>query len=222
MEHSCHKCNQPVEDGIPFCSHCGAPQIRVAIPEPVLERAPAGDEALPAPQPLILQGSQGAALISVPMRWSQTLRPCALAALIAIGLTSLGLYPLVAIFGAGALAVPLYRRGSTAVMKAAAGARLGALTGLICFAMSVILMSVAALVSHKGPEVRSTLLDLIKQAAAKTNDPQTLAMFDYFRTPSGLVVMMLMALVLTFFVMIVLASLGGALSGAFLGRRDRR
>ncbi len=34
MDHPCHKCGQSAEDGVPFCSHCGAPQIRVAMAEP--------------------------------------------------------------------------------------------------------------------------------------------------------------------------------------------
>jgi hypothetical protein len=95
MEHQCHKCSQPVEDGIPFCSHCGAPQIRVMVAEPTAAE-PAGDR--PLSTPLILQAAQGAALISVPTRWSQTLRPCALAAVIAIGLAMLNLNPFVLIF----------------------------------------------------------------------------------------------------------------------------
>jgi hypothetical protein len=65
------------------------------------------------------------------------------------------------------------------------------------------------------------MLDAIQQAAARTNDAQALAVLEYFRTPSGLAVMMVLALVFVFLVSIALAALGGALSGAFLGRRDR-
>ena len=34
MDHPCYKCGHSVEDGKPFCLECGAPQIRVAMPEP--------------------------------------------------------------------------------------------------------------------------------------------------------------------------------------------
>ena len=48
MDHPCYKCGHSIEDGKPFCSQCGAPQIRVAMPEPSLELVPAGDGAVPA------------------------------------------------------------------------------------------------------------------------------------------------------------------------------
>ena len=35
MEQPCYKCRQLVEEGRPFCPHCGAPQIRVLVAEPV-------------------------------------------------------------------------------------------------------------------------------------------------------------------------------------------
>jgi zinc-ribbon domain len=219
MEHQCHKCGEPVEDGIPFCAHCGAPQIRVTI-EPASASEPAGDKSLATP--LILQSSQATALISVPTRWSQTLRPCALAAVIAIGLATLNLNPFVLIFGAGALAVPLSRRfNSATIITAGAGARLGAVTGVLCFGMLVALWAVVVAVSHKGEEFRNTLLEGIQQAAARTTDPQALAVFAYLRTPAGLAVMMLFTAVVLFFTSIALASLGGALSGALFGRRNR-
>ena len=34
MEQPCYKCGQTVEEGIPFCPHCSAPQIRVVVAEP--------------------------------------------------------------------------------------------------------------------------------------------------------------------------------------------
>ena len=33
MDYSCHKCGYSIEEGRPFCSQCGAPQIRVAVPD---------------------------------------------------------------------------------------------------------------------------------------------------------------------------------------------
>ncbi len=45
MDHPCHKCGHSVEDGKPFCSQCGAPQIRVAMPEASPRVAPGGSAA---------------------------------------------------------------------------------------------------------------------------------------------------------------------------------
>src|SRR6202046_4320983 len=42
MDHPCYQCGHIVEDGKPFCAQCGAPQIRVAMPE-ALTQAAAGN-----------------------------------------------------------------------------------------------------------------------------------------------------------------------------------
>ncbi len=221
MDHPCYKCAQLVEDGVPFCAHCGAPQIRVALPDPPPATVPSAAEAATQGNP-VLPGSPNAPLAYLPTRWVGTLQPCALAALISVLLIALGLNPFVAMLGAGILAVIFSRRRSPEmVIKAGTGARLGAISGLFCFGMSAALEAIVVAVFHKGPEVRNAMLQVIQQAAAKSNDPQVTAALDYFKSPQGLAVMLLFALVSAFFASIILGSIGGALGGAFLGRRDR-
>jgi hypothetical protein len=221
MDHSCYKCAQSVEDGVPFCAHCRAPQIRVIIPDaPPVAVGPV-DETFAKSNP-ILPGSPNAPLAYLPMRWITTLQPCVLAALISVLLIALGLNPFVAMLGAGILAVLFSRRRSPEiVIKAGTGARLGAISGLFCFGMSAILEAFVVAVFHKGPEVRTAMLQVIQQAATKTNDPQVTAALEYFKTPQGLAVMLLFALVSAFFASIILGSIGGALGGAFVSRRNR-
>jgi hypothetical protein len=221
MDHPCYKCAQLVEDGVPFCAHCGAPQIRVAIPDLSPAAVSSGVEAA-AQDNSVLPGSPTAPLAYLPMRWVATLQPCALAAFISVFLIALGLNPFVAMLGAGMLAVIFSRRRSPEmVIKAGTGARLGAISGLFCFGMSATLEAIRVAVLHEGPKVSNAMLQAIRQAAAKTNDPQVTAAFDYFKSPQGLVVMLLVTLVCAFFASIILGSIGGALGGAFLGRRDR-
>jgi hypothetical protein len=156
------------------------------------------------------------------MRWAGKLQPCAFAALISVFLIALGLNPFVAMLGAGMLAVIFSRRRSPEfVIKAGTGARLGAISGLFCFGMSATLEAIVLAVFHKGPELRNAMLQVIQQAAARTNDPQVTAALDYFKSPQGLAVMLLFALVSAFFASIILGSIGGALAGVFLGQRDR-
>jgi hypothetical protein len=216
MEQPCHKCGQAVEEGVAFCPHCSAPQIRVVIAEP----APVPGTA---PQAAVaLSSSQAAAQVAIPARWSTVLMPCALAALIASLLMSLGLYPVMGAFIAGFLAVIFHRqRRSGTVLQAATGARLGALSGLFLFAMSSILGALRVLLLHKGPEIHNELTARIDQAASRTADPQTLAMLERLKTPGGLEFLMILGLGFALFAAIVLAALGGALAGTILGRRDR-
>jgi hypothetical protein len=217
MEQPCYKCGQAVEEGVPFCPHCSAPQIRVVIAEPAPLAAAATPEGAVA-----LPSTPAAPQIDIPVHWSSAAAPCALAALIASLLISLGLYPVVAMFSAGFLAVILYRhRRPGTIVQAATGARLGALSGLFLFAISSILGTLLVVVLHKGPEIRNELTARINQAASRTSDPQALAMLDRLKTPGGLEFLLIFGLVFALFAAIALAGLGGALGGTILGRRNK-
>lgn len=222
MEQACYKCRQTVEEGVPFCPHCSAPQIRVVIADPVPPPAALAAAAAESQDSTVLPASQTLPVLAVPMQWSQALRPCALAALVASLLMALGLNPFVAMFSVGFLAVVFYRqRRREIVIKAVAGAGLGALGGLLWFAMSSVLEALIVIFLHKGPELRHELIVRIQQAASQTSDPQVLAVFERLKTQGGLEVLMLTGLFFAFLASIVLGGLGGALGGAILGRRDR-
>lgn len=191
------------------------------ISEPVA--APPIGEAAVIPQVSgTLPASQTVPVLAVPMHWSQAIKPCALAALAASLLMSLGLYPFVAMLVVGFLAVIFYRQGHPgALINAVAGARLGALSGLLWFAISSILAAADVLLLHKGSDVRQSLVTLIDQAASRTSDPETLAMLQRFKSPEGIELLMIVGLIAAFFAAIVLGALGGALGGRVLGSRKK-
>lgn len=156
------------------------------------------------------------------MTWSEALKPCALAALVASLLMALGLNPFVAMISVGFLAVVFYRQQRReAEMKAGTGARLGALSGLLWFAISSIFEALTVIFLHKGDEIRKGLTAVIERAASRTSDPQTLAVFDRLKTPQGLEFLMIFGIVFGFFTAVVLAALGGALGAAVLGRQRK-
>ena len=221
MEQSCYKCGQTVEEGIPFCPHCSAPQIRVVIAEPApLPLAYAG--ATTTQEAVSLPASQTVPVLALPMQWSQAFRPCALAAVVASLLMALGLNPFVAMFSVGFLAVVFYRQSRREIlMRPAIGAGLGALAGLLWFAMSSILEALVIILFHKGPELSSELAKRIQQASSQTSDQQVLAVFDRLKSPGGLEVLMLIGLIFAFLASLVLGGLGGLLGGAILGRRGK-
>jgi hypothetical protein len=220
MDHPCHKCAQSVEDGVPFCSHCGAPQIRVAVAEVSPARVVSLDEA--SPLPTIPLEKHSLHKVALPVRWPQTLRPCALAALASVLMVTLRLYPLVAMFGAGMLAVVFHRqRNPGTVVSAGMGARLGALSGLLGFGMLAGVGALAVAVFQKGPEIRNLMIETIRQAASQTADQQAQAMLTYLGSAAGFPALILLNVVAGLFAAIVLATLGGALAGAFFARRGR-
>ena len=227
MDHPCYKCGHSVEDGKPFCSQCGAPQIRVAMPEPV----PAIAENVSSNHLPIFSSDQpigpdvlGRSPLSAAIEWSPALRACATAALVAALIMSLGLMvPPLAALGAGSLAVNLYhRRNSAWSVNARSGAQLGAMCGVLFFGMSAIFETLVVVLFHTGGQVRQKMLEVLQQASSHTNDPQVQAAFDRLKTPEGLALMMVFGLIFLFLVSIAAASLAGALTGAFLGRRKRR
>jgi hypothetical protein len=211
-----------MDEGRPFCPHCGAPQIRVLIAEPAGATVSTAEAAAIPQMSASLPASQTVPVLAVPMQWSQALKPCTLAAGVASLLMLLGLNPFVGMVSVGFLAVVFYRQGRPqASIRPGTGARLGALSGLICFAMASIVEAMLVLVLHKGAEIRQALLAAINQAAARTSDAQALAMFEHFRSPEGLEFLMVFGLLFGLVAAIVLAALSGALGGAVLGSRRK-
>jgi len=219
MDHQCYKCGQNIEDGKPFCPQCGAPQIRVAMAEAAAELAHAGDIAAPALGHELSLEASGVPATSL-ARWHQA-QPAALAAGVALLLIPLGLNPFVAALGTGFLAVVFARRrGPGSGIRTAAGARLGALSGLFFFGTLTFLVTLAVAVLHKGAEVRGQLIDKFQQAAARYPGPDVPSFLDFARSPSGLAFLLGTLLIFGFVACIALGAIGGALGASFLGRRN--
>jgi MFS family permease len=222
MNHSCHRCGRTLEEGRPFCPDCGAPQIRVILPEPSPEPALAGDGA-------VLQGHGEAAHVlpsdsANPLGggFSRDLKPCGLAAAIAIALGLVGLNPFVAALAAGWLAVTFSRRRTLpASLTPGTGARLGAITGLLIFGISTILETLGVVLLHKGAEVRSQLLDKVQQVAQRYPGPEVQPLVDFVKTPEGFAFMMVGSVIFGLVAFIVLAAGGGAAGAWFMSRNQR-
>jgi hypothetical protein len=221
MDHSCYKCGHPVEDGKPFCAQCGAPQIRVPLPEAVPAAASVGASDLPIFSDAV-RGSN-AAVLSPKVEWRTALRSCALAALIAALIMMFGMVPILAALGAGFLAVNFYRRSNPAwLLTPRSGARVGAVCGVLFFLMGAVFEALAVYVTHSQAQVREKMMEALQTAAARSNDPQVQAAFDQLKTPEGIAFMLVLGMVVLFVVSIAAGGLAGALTGAFLGRRKSR
>lgn len=219
MEQPCYKCGQVVEQGIPFCPHCSAPQIRVVVAEPApalavaAEDGTASQDALPA--------SQTVPVLALPMRWSQALRPCALAAVIAFPIGLLSQSFIIAMLTAGFLAVIFNGRRSGIPLRASEAAKLGALAGVLCSGILSLLIAFAVTV----PDARSKMQDQYVQSAQRVaawfpSDPDIQASIDQLKTSPGFAKALIWAYVFLFFFSIPVAGLGGILGRAVLGRRE--
>ncbi len=216
MEQPCYKCGQVVEQGIPFCPHCSAPQIRVVVAEPVPALAAAAEGGTTSQG--ALPASQTVPVLALPMSWSQALKPCALAVVVASLLMVLGLNSLVAMLSIGFLAVAFYRRRKPdASIRAIDGAGLGALGGILWFGMFLFLLTLLVVALREAPGLQDQLLQQLHQAASSPSASQIQEFLDHTKTASGLAGMVLSALVSA----LILGTLGGALGGAVFGRRDK-
>jgi hypothetical protein len=226
MEHSCYKCGHVVADGKPFCGECGAPQIRVAVAESAAAAARPASES-PNLIPALADASALLRGLNVPriaaIEWPRALPLCAIAALVAALIMSLGLMiPLLAALGAGFLAVNLYHRRSAAwAGNARSGAQLGAVCGAMFFAIAAVLQTAVMAILHTQGQVREKIMDALQQAATRSSDPQVQIAFDQLKTPEGIALMMVLGLTALLVVSIAAGCVAGALTGAFLGRGKR-
>lgn len=171
----------------------------------------------------IVPGTLSASALSTGFVWPTAIRACAIAALIAALVMALGLMvPLLAVLGAGVLAVNLYHwqnRGWN--VNARSGAKLGALCGILFFGISAVFETLATALFHTEGQIRQKMLEALQQAASRTSDPQVQAAFESLKTPEGIALMLVFGLVVLFLVSIAAGSVAGALTGAFLSRRKR-
>lgn len=202
-----------MQDGIAFCAQCGAPQIRVALAEPEAGQSVSGGAL---PQAIASRGGAGVDRTgpSQVIHWAHGLPSAALAGMIAgFGMMFIG------VFGglvAGFVSVLLYRRRTRGgLLFARAGARLGALSGLLGF-------TIFALVTVPTGLFRTMMLEAVRKVTSQRSDPQLQALTERWqemlKTPEGL-----LAFLLGLLAFLVLASaVGGALGSAFLSRGGRR
>jgi hypothetical protein len=210
VDQTCQKCGAPVDAGKPFCPQCGAPQIRVAIPEPASPVVSPHHDVPPLANRIIwrsaLPKAVGVALFSVLFVNAATL--------ISFGLS------LLAMALVGALTVFLYVRTSTAPVTAGMGIKLGIVAGFFAWvahgglALTVFLLDPAAIVK----QVRTAL----EQSPASV-DPQSRQMVErLLSSPEGPAAFMIMGLVMLFIVLIIMSAAGGAITGTITRSRQNR
>lgn len=221
MEHPCHRCNSPVEDGVPFCPKCGAPQIRVS--SETLEANASGETPPSAgqEQPSYPLSEGWNAVDPRRVNW-KIARPVAIMAGLVAGV--LVLVPLLSflffvwIFGAGWFATASYRKRIAMPLTAGIGAKIGLLSGFFAFLVPA-LFYVAAWVLQPG-----AMRDQLKQAmerSAQSTDPATREVAAKMTSPEALPVLLVVGLMVMLGFILVISAGGGAAAAA-MTRKDTR
>ncbi|MFL6299103.1 MAG: hypothetical protein ACJ71N_00680 [Terriglobales bacterium] len=207
MQHPCHQCGAPVDDGTPFCKQCKAPQIRVVtVPQSDIEplRMPEPEDA---PEPTL------PSVQSSPIDW-RSAWPSAFFVAVPAGLLAFALNPLFFLwtFGAGALSVSSYRKRTQAPVTRAMALRLGLFSGVVAFAvfLSVFLMAMAR------PEFSSALRQQMKttvdRVAQQNPAPNSQKTAEILTSPDGFATMILLVNGM-FAVLFIVFAVIGAMAG---------
>jgi hypothetical protein len=222
VEHPCHRCGFSVPDDSPFCSDCGAPQVRFSRTEIVAESVsvspPAG--ASPSIEPL-----QADAHIETDRRVSNRERSIALKSALKGGAiaAALCLFPMGFVLAmplAGFLAVLFYGRQSwRAEPSRRSGFRLGTLAGFFGFVIFAALAAIIIVASGDADQFRRQYLEALQRAHAHYSDPQQLRTLEYLMTPQGLTIGLAVSVVLIGIFFVLLSGVGGAVSASILRRK---
>lgn len=130
----------------------------------------------------------------------------------------LGLFGVVMV-AAGGLTVRLYRRLSPQTrLNAAMGAKLGALSGALGFA---VFAAIAITAVRSSAYLREVLFQAVEKSAASNPDPQVHALLAQIRTPEGLAAIVAICLGMMLVIFLILCTIGGAVTAATLRKRPQ-
>ena len=238
MDHPCHRCRASVEDGVAFCPHCGAPQIRVSVAaEPTL----APEHSLTTPDGLQPRAQPASVAPAPPgtIDWSQGIRASARAGLLLalaiffapliaaggglvlrLGQAGIGLLVLLlswcCMVVAGALTVWFYRRRRPlTTVSPGMGARLGVVSGLLGFLFYSVPQALRLAFFRLGGSVREVMQKAMEQSAGQNPDPKAQELMHNLMSPSALAAFLTVLVVLFLLTFLVCSSLGGAM-GAWI------
>jgi disulfide bond formation protein DsbB len=233
VEHPCYRCQALIDEGITFCPHCGAPQIRVIPPEENMPASPpqppnAPEFPLPIqPTPTWSQGGMPYALPVNAIQWDIAWRGALLAGAGAAVLTAIPFVSLgccLWMLGAGALAVALYqKRVPGTPITPGMGMRLGALAGVFGFLISAVVTTLSFLTFRSNSDFRRALQQQMEKQMASNPDPKVQEMvqrmLEWMSTPQGAATVIVLVLIVMAVVFVLFCSAGGALGASMFGQR---
>ena len=213
-----------MDDSVPFCPACGAPQIRVASRES--KPAEAGDSTGIPPPPQ--QAEQAEKEIAAPVlpapgqvHWRTLLR-IALPLAAPVGFLTWiqpGLGWLIALPGAIVVAINFYRRRQLCFLSAWLGAKMGAVVGLLSFVFFSLVFALSGAID--GPAFRQAMEKLGQEALARYPTPESHQLAQaWFTGPHGVAVIAGTILASMLFFVLAIGTITGALVGALSRRQN--
>jgi hypothetical protein len=219
MQNICYRCGRSIEERIPFCPACGAPQIRVSTPEQPPDAAEKPQDLPPelAKQPFL----PGGHALSTGIAWKDFIRAAtplaAVTGILTVPLAPLGLFVLLPANLIWAIA--RYRRNRPLTIRAGEGARMGALMGALSFGF--FLPCFLATIALWRTQYRELMMARINEIAAQNPDQQAQQMAQWITTPHGFIAFVAVSLGAILLVFVVIGMGSGALA-IMLGKTRNR
>ena len=207
-----------------FCHRCGKPQRElpdVFAPEPHDEE-PAGE---PVPPPAAASGLEPAFSPEINFRNRAAVRICLFCAVVASVVSSLPLgvlsvfWLLLTLLASGFVAVYLYHRRSGMFLATRAGARMGWMTGLFYWLISMIVFAMK-MVAVSGRGGLGAILREQMEASASRDDANLQEALRILDSPQGMATMIVFVLFFAFLFFTALPAIGGALGSKVMEKEN--
>jgi hypothetical protein len=221
MDYSCHQCGMAIPEGTAFCPHCGAPQIRVSVPEPdTTSAAPASPSFAPGTPGEMQPPARPVNLTSFSSNgidWTNGRLPIVMSGIF-IGITSFLPLQFLWIPAGGFLAVHLYnKRTFRRATSPSEGAKIGAMAGLAGYLIFAVGM--LAVFRFAADMFWNPLMEAMRARGASTGSDIG-PVLDILKSPQGKAFFATFVMAVAFALILVLAAIGGAVSAAYAARRS--
>lgn len=156
------------------------------------------------------------------VEWAHALPAAFLGMLIATALSAIVRGALgLGLLAAGFLSVYFYRRRNPfAHLTLKLGARLGAISGILGFAITAIASATAVAVLHSGGEIHALMLKTVQQYVSRNSDPQMQQVLEFYASPQGFILMLVLGSIMMLILFLVLSCMGGVIGAAVLRKKD--
>jgi len=204
-------CGAQLPPDASFCHRCGKPQREEFSPE-VVERPPEiAIAATPAPAAPPRLNFHNRTAVRIGLLTASVASLLSALPVLAAGLLGLVMWWLTA----GFLSVYIYRRRTREYLSVDSGLRLGWITGLLGSTITSVLFTVSMVPLIRGGEIASRYAEQVRQMSA--NDASVRQALKILESPSGLALVVVIALLFSFLIITFLCIAGGALGAKLVG-----
>jgi len=230
VDNACYKCGSPVQPGTAFCPSCGAPQIRVTVPDAAPVDSPifvpgTPAEMQPPAQPVQLGAQPLREFDVTAIQWRRALWPVVVGGVVAGFLPQLApslLWLVVCIMGGAAIAVGLYHhRESLNLISRRMGAKVGIAAATVGYTIDAVL---ATLLFCFVPQQRTEMLKQIQELPSRAPNPESANLFreiaQKMSTPEGLALLFSFSLIVAAVLFLIFGALGGVIGAKLTRRHD--